>query len=100
MENLKNNCKKIWSWVKQNPWTCVVTGTLALLSVAEGVLVLNANERIKDLENKNQSLEKENLDLIGQVRECEKVNRQLSRENGNLNYQLGKMVAVAGKTKN
>ena len=94
---MKEKMNKVWSWIKENPWTVLSEVTLLSLTIGEGVLLLTENERIRELETENKKLKGENLDLTGQIRAEEKENRRLSRENGNLNYQLGKV--VASKTK-
>ena len=93
MEQTEN---KVVTWFKTN-WPCFLG---FMVSTGISVYTIMQNEQLRKenraLNDRNKSLEKENNELSGQVKAGERENRRLSRENGNLNYQLGK--AVAKKT--
>ncbi len=87
MEEKKNkNKKNHWSWFKKN-WRTLAEAAVFITETAI------AWKLYGDLEKENQKLQSENTDLRGQIYADERENRRLSRENGNLNFQLGKMVA-------
>lgn len=82
----KKNKKNHWSWFKKN-WRILVE---AAVIIADTTITWKL---YGDLKKEIQKLQGENTDLRGQIYANERENRRLSRENGNLNFQLGKMVA-------
>ena len=90
MEEKENKSKKVTSWLKKNWAVIVLTG----ISLLEGYCMIKENV---DLGKEKRRLEGENADLKGQIHACEKENRHLARELGNVNYQFGKLVASTNK---
>ena len=93
MKEEKVNKRKFMDWVKDHSVE-ITSGFISICSIVVGAVMYQKVTREKKvLMKKNQELENENRELRGQVIAGEKENRRLNRENGNLNYQLGKMAS-------
>ena len=96
-EEKVNNKRTISDWVR-NHSVEIVSGVVSISSIVLSIVVCQRVKREGEiLKKKNQELENENRELRGQIIAGEKENRRLNRENGNLNYQLGKMAAKQNK---
>ena len=90
MDKEKVNLKQ---WLKKN-WPSILVSGVSVMAVAYEYYLITELKRTNDaLVAENRDLERKSLDLAGQVRASERENRQLTREIGNLNYQLGKVVS-------
>jgi len=74
------------NWIKKN-WKALLGSAIPASIIIVEAIVLSK------VKSENKKLQDENLELRGQITAGERENRRLSRENGNLNYQLGKLVA-------